>query len=108
MISQPIQVIAHRLALAMGVWDVDALLDEMPASVFAKWVAYYGIEPWGYHADNLRTAKACKVIADYSPIAKRHNHSESEFLPKPLIERPISVAVKAAQIFGIPFGKEET
>lgn len=106
MISQPIDIIICRLALAFGKPDTDEFMSSITAGQFAKWLAYYSLEPWGYGPDNLRAATIAKAVADYSPIAKRHNHKKSEFMPPPPTPPP-SVAVQIAQLFGVPFGKKD-
>ena len=38
-------MIAFRLAKDVGEWDVDAMLDEMSASLFSEWCEFYAKEP---------------------------------------------------------------
>lgn len=42
----------YRLALQLGVWDVDRLAEQMPYSALCKWEDYARIEPFGNPWDN--------------------------------------------------------
>lgn len=53
---------AYRLALALGRWDVDALLAEMPRSALLEWSAYHHLEPWGEDRADARTAIVASLI----------------------------------------------
>ena len=38
-------MLAHRLALAMGILDVDRMLENMPLALFNRWASYNSTEP---------------------------------------------------------------
>lgn len=42
------------MALALGLWDVDRLLAEMPADLWDRWQLYFEAEPWGGPHEDLR------------------------------------------------------
>lgn len=35
---------AHRLALEVGVWDVDGLMEDMPLSQLRDWMAFWELQ----------------------------------------------------------------
>ena len=53
---------AYRLAGLLGVWDVEAMLDEMPARVFNGWMAAYAIDPWGGERGDLQAAYVGQAV----------------------------------------------
>ena len=73
------------LALALGVWDVDGMANEMPLSLYFEWMAYGRLNPFGeWRADlraasiqstmvNLRRSKGQKLVKseDFMPRFKR-------------------------------------
>ena len=73
----------HRLALKLGLWDVDTLAEEMTVDQLHRWMAYYLLEPWG--DDWLRSAMGItqfsnayrgknspvKKVDDFMPVPKR-------------------------------------
>lgn len=73
----------HRLALKLGIWDVDALAEAMPVDVLYRWMAYYQLEPWGdewlrssvgfAQFKNAHKRKSDKMAKpqDFMPVAKR-------------------------------------
>ena len=54
--------VAHRLALACGRVDVDALLSEIPLSAYAEWIRYARREPFGAPAWDQRIGYVLSVI----------------------------------------------
>lgn len=73
----------HRLALKLGIWNVPALAEVMPADVLYSWMGYYQLEPWGdewlrsavgfaqfQNANRGRNKKAMKP-EDFMPVDKR-------------------------------------
>lgn len=44
----------HRLCLALGEKDPEALLDRMSFKTYLKWLAYFNEEPWGEIRADMR------------------------------------------------------
>jgi hypothetical protein len=73
----------HRLALKLGIWDVDALAEAMPVDLLYRWMAYYQLEPWGdewlrsavsfAQFRNVHKKKSDRMYTaqDFMPVAKR-------------------------------------
>lgn len=72
-----------RLALKLGIWDVDALAETMPVDLLYEWMAYYQLEPWGdewlrhsvlacqfYNAHRGKSQSQRKP-ADFMPVEQR-------------------------------------
>ena len=78
---QPLLVFAHRLALSLGVWDVDAMLDAMPAPVLFRWMAYAQIEPFGEERSDLRAGIIASTVANVNR-GRRAPYKVSDFMPK--------------------------
>lgn len=55
---------AHRLALELGTWDVDALLEEIPWRVLKRWIAYFRAEPWGAGLHRSLTSILCAAFGN--------------------------------------------
>jgi len=76
----------YRLALKLGIWDVERLADEMPVDQLYGWLAYYHLEPWG--DEYLRWAQSHAQFRnahfkgprakphDYMPVEKRQQTPE--------------------------------
>ena len=43
-----------------GTWDVDGLLEQIPAELFTEWIAYYRQEPFG--DEWLQTSYICSIV----------------------------------------------
>ena len=67
-----------RLALKMGIWDVDALAKAMPMSLVVEWMAYFRVEPFG--DEWRRTGRLATVVAS-AMGAKVQGDLEEKFLP---------------------------
>lgn len=48
----------------VGTWDVDAVLADMPASVYAEWEHFFQLEPWGALVEELRVGQQCSLLAN--------------------------------------------
>lgn len=72
-----------RLALSIGIWDVDSLAEDMPADLLYEWMAFYQLEPFGdewlrhavsacqfYNANRGKSQPAMKP-ADFMPVEQR-------------------------------------
>ena len=58
---------AHRLAMKLGVWDVEGMLAAMSARQLLRWRAYELLEPWGFPVEERRHVHACGTRAAYRP-----------------------------------------
>jgi hypothetical protein len=67
-----------RLALHCGVWDVDALAEQMPMPLFWEWVAYFRLHPFG--DEWRRTAKLATIVAAAAG-ARVDETFEDKFIP---------------------------
>jgi hypothetical protein len=57
--SRSKRLFAFRLALALGISDVDAMLADMPVSLLDEWRAYFDLEPWGHPITERRHVDLC-------------------------------------------------
>lgn len=73
------------MSLALGVWDVDGLLREMPASLLAEWMAFDRVEPVsvGFRGDVASGIVASTIANVYRDTKRRREPFEaSEFMAK--------------------------
>ena len=75
---EPERLVLLRLALKLGVWDVDALADAMPMDTFQQWLAFYMVEPFG---DEWRQAARLASVLVAASGAKIEGELEEKFLP---------------------------
>jgi hypothetical protein len=68
---------AHKLALALGIPKVSALTDDLSASEFGNWLAFYELEPFGPEVDDVRHAQ---LMALMTTAHGRRAWSVDEFL----------------------------
>jgi hypothetical protein len=47
--------------LALGYRHPDELLQDLSAQQWAEWQEFYGLEPWGFEAEDLRHGMMCAV-----------------------------------------------
>lgn len=66
----------HRLALGLGMSVAEAK-ERISSREFGSWCAYYGIEPWGYEADQLR----CGIVAATTINVNRTSRSGKPATP---------------------------
>ncbi len=66
----------------MGRWDVDALLDELPARALAEWQAYYLVEPWGEERADLRAGIVASTVANVHRDPKQAAFEPADFMPQ--------------------------
>ena len=76
--GQPEREFLFRLALALGVWDVDALAASMPMPLVLEWMAYYIRAPFG--DEWRRTGRLAGIVAAAAG-AKVDGDLEEHFLP---------------------------
>ena len=62
--ADPIELFWMRLALVFGQPHPDRLKEQLPASVFYRWIAYSLLEPFGPHGDNLQSALICSTMVN--------------------------------------------
>ncbi len=48
----------------VGTWDVDAMLADMPAKVYAEWEYFFQLEPFGALVEELRVGQQCALLAN--------------------------------------------
>jgi hypothetical protein len=72
-----------RLALALGEWNVDALLQRMPVPLLIEWMAYYSIEPFGSNMDDLRAGVLASLTANIHRDEKKQRQpfEPADFFP---------------------------
>jgi hypothetical protein len=91
---------AFRLALALGQYNVDGMLSDMPASLMNEWIAFFGLEPFGWQEDEYRAALITSTVANTArnPKKRRRPFKPADFMRK---ERPSKqdVASKIKNIF---------
>lgn len=78
---------AHRLALALGRADVRGMLRELTSEQFARWEAYFLLEPFGPPGDDVRAARVCASVANFSAKYRKADWAQADFMPAPP-ERP--------------------
>lgn len=73
----------YRLALKLGIWDVERLADEMSVDQLYGWMGYYHLEPWGdewlrdalhftqYYNANKKKNAPPKKVENFMPVPKR-------------------------------------
>lgn len=73
---------AFRLALALGIYNVDGMLENMPASLFNEWIAFFTLEPWGWQQDEYHAALVASVTANTArdPKKRRKPYSPLDFM----------------------------
>lgn len=59
----------------------------MSSAEFTEWAAFYGLEPWGWEADNWRAGMIASVVANTVRDSKKRRKpfQPADFMPK---ERP--------------------
>lgn len=78
------------LALALGFAHPDYLLEMLDSRQISEWMAYYGIEPWGYRTDWLRFGVLSSVTANVHRIKKSRAFKPEDFVPgEPSITVPM-------------------
>lgn len=76
--DEPEREFLFRLALQLGIWDVEALADSMPLPMFYDWLAFYRMSPWG---DEWRRAGRLARIIALANGAKGVEDLEDNFMP---------------------------
>ena len=71
----------YRLALKLGIWDVERLADEMSVDQLYGWMGYYLLEPWG--DEWLRDAVAIAQRYNANRGKRQPVKKPGEFLPVP-------------------------
>lgn len=78
--DRPTRRFAYRLALALGIWDVDAMLRQMPAGALTEWEAFFRLEPWGNEVENRRFALVAATIANMLRSEKTRPYKLDDFV----------------------------
>lgn len=77
---RPTRRFAFRLALALGVWDVDAMLERMSSGLLTEWEAFFRLEPWGAEVENRRFALVAATIANMLRGERTRPYKLDDFL----------------------------
>lgn len=74
---------AHRLALAVGVWDVQGMLERMSATQWGNWLLYFEHEPYGGRTEDVRVARLMALLANINRDPKKRSKpfEPREFVP---------------------------
>ena len=97
----------YRLALQLGIWDVEGLADEMSVDQLYGWMAAFQLMPWGdewlrdavqmsqtYNVNRTKRAKALEP-SDFMPVARRDANTTNDLAAKFLgIAASINQAVR--------------
>lgn len=59
---------AHRLALAVGTWNVTQMRQEMPVDLWLDWREFYNREPFGALRDNRHAAIVAKAVYEVNGV----------------------------------------
>ena len=54
---------AFTLALRLGIWDVDAMLQAMPSSLLTEWFAFANLNPIGDDRGDLQAGIVASTVA---------------------------------------------
>jgi hypothetical protein len=69
---------AYRLALELGIWNVEEWKKELTVEQLRRWIAFYRVEPFGMHW--RRTARLAVSVANAFG-AKVSSDAEEMFIP---------------------------
>lgn len=70
----------YRLALELGVWNVEEWKKEISLDQLKKWLAFYRLEPWGQPWRMMGRAVAF-IRAAFGVKIDRIEYEEQRFLP---------------------------
>ena len=86
----------HRVAALFGCTVAEAR-ERLTSAEFVDWCAFYSLEPWGYHADNWRSALICTTAANFSGHVKKPL-KVADFLPGAKRKRSLTPQELAARL----------
>lgn len=99
----------YRLAATLGIWDVERWKDELTLDQLKRWLAFYGVEPFGN--DWRRTARLAVTLANAFG-AKVPSDAEELFIPGYDPSRPTQTEEEMlrelAKLKNIPKPKKKT
>lgn len=74
----------HRLALALGEADVDALAARLGTRRILEWMRYERLEPWGEQRADLRSAIIAATLANVhrDPRRRPQPFTPADFMPR--------------------------
>ena len=75
------RLFAYRLALHLGVWDVDGMLQSMTATQLRDWAEYAEVEPFGAVRADLGHAIVASTVANVW-AAKGKRYAPKDFMPE--------------------------
>lgn len=68
--------------MALGYANVDAMLREITSEQFNEWIAFYGLEPFGFQADLYGHAITASTVFNVNRGKKTKALMPEDFLPK--------------------------
>ena len=96
---------AFRLALALGVWDVDGLLQTMPLRLFREWEEFCEIDDFTQARADWRSGMIANVIANCHSTDDKSKLKISDFMPYQQKNREEKPAIGIGQALLARFGK---
>jgi len=85
--DQPARRAALRIAAHLGIWNVDEMLQTMPASLLSEWERFYQLEPFGAEADELRLGQISATLVNMYRSKNSKALTASDFLLT--VHRPV-------------------
>lgn len=67
--------------MELGIWDVDGMIEKMPARQFLRWLAYYSIEPFGGARGDIQAGVVASTIANVYRNKNQTAFAPSDFMP---------------------------
>lgn len=102
---------AYRLALALGIWDVEAMLRDMSGAQLRGWMEFAQADPFGDERADLRSAIIAMTVAnaaggktkveDFMPKFSRPRKTPQSWQGMKAILRQASKAIAAAEAAGM-------
>lgn len=72
---------AYRLALSLGIWNVEEWLNRVSSEQLAGWMAYYNLEPWGENRADLRNGVLISSI-NHMLVGEKSEAKPEQFVLK--------------------------
>ena len=80
--DQDAEDFSFRLALALGVWDVDSMRREMSLGLFIRWSDYYDRFPFGEERADWRAGMIASTRANLYRKKGQRRAKPSDYFPK--------------------------
>ena len=72
---------AYRLALELGIWDVDGMLESMSYSQFMSWYRYSMLEPFTRERIDRGLGMLCSLVANYMRGKGKRPYKPEDMIP---------------------------